>query len=76
MAPDWGWADDSYMATMVSVQTRCANCRSEDLVTVRLALGGDLPVEFDFCPHCEWRGWDSAGHTLPLASVLGIAGAR
>lgn len=77
MRPRRGSADHCVMAPLTSIETHCPSCRSAELMTVRLALGeGGLPLAFDFCTQCEWRGWDASGQNLSLSSILGLASRR
>ena len=77
MRPRWRSADHCDMTPLTSIETNCPSCRSNELMSVRLALGeGGLPLEFDFCTQCEWRGWDSSGQNLSLSSILGLASRR
>jgi hypothetical protein len=46
------------------------------VVSVKLAVTGDIPFAFGFCTQCEWRGWDSEGHGFTLTSILGLASRR
>ena len=40
-----------------------------------MTLAGE-PVLFTSCNHCEWKGWQRQGETLPLSSVLGLVAQR
>lgn len=51
----------------------CANCSSEDLVTVSLEIKGE-PVSFDHCRRCEHKSWSANGAALPLSDVLARVG--
>jgi hypothetical protein len=73
MHADRGSADTSVMAPFTA---RCPSCHSSEVVSVNLAVTGDVPIAFGFCTQCEWRGWDSEGHGVTLTSVLGLVARR
>ncbi|WP_370327790.1 hypothetical protein [Euzebya sp.] len=54
----------------------CPNCRSDDLLVVRLSPK-DTPMRFHTCRHCEHRWWEDIveGTDVALTAVLAhIAG--
>jgi hypothetical protein len=67
MSAEGGPAETSAMAHSTA---RCPSCHSSDVVSVYLAVTDDMPFAFGFWTQCEWRGWDSEGHGVPLTFGL------
>lgn len=53
----------------------CPNCRSRELVEIRLQLHSEK-VTMHSCPTCERRWWDRGGQPVGLRSVLDLVAAH
>jgi len=49
----------------------CPKCRSGDLITISLTVGG-RDLAFTTCHLCEAKWWYRDGEQVPLRSVIGL----
>ncbi len=59
------------VSTMSENNGTCPKCRSGDLITISLTVGG-RDLAFTTCHLCEAKWWYRDGEQVPLRSVIGL----
>jgi DNA polymerase III alpha subunit (gram-positive type) len=56
---------------MATSDGTCPSCRSGDLITISMAVGG-RDLSFATCHLCEAKWWYQDGDLVPLSSVIDL----
>jgi transcriptional regulator NrdR family protein len=54
---------------------KCPTCRTHELIVITMRIGAE-PIVLRSCSSCDLRSWEGLDGSLPLTSVLEMAGQR